>query len=256
MSDPICQLMDDIEALCKRCYHLQKSNNEMYDYIKEDNQLQEYINENEKIIEKYHRKINEILQFIKENSNQQDEIHWSPMAIDYKKMEEEEKRLCDEKRKKLIENPMDHQEIISDDKDFYHLYEIFSNLNQHFNKLIQHYTEIYIDFDPIPNGKLLTFCLNLNQFITTSKNYPLSIYSFDKHRSTLILNDNLFKDKFFKLELLTISNIKIKTLSYALFYEKTKSNKTLERLSLLYKINGEYREYDGLETLETGLRST
>ncbi|CAF3784360.1 unnamed protein product [Rotaria sordida] len=119
MSDPICQLMDDIEALCKRCYHLQKSNNEMYDYIKEDNQLQEYINENEKIIEKYHRKINEILQFIKENSNQQDEIHWSPMAIDYKKMEEEEKRLCDEKRKKLIENPMDHQEVISDDKGAY-----------------------------------------------------------------------------------------------------------------------------------------
>jgi hypothetical protein len=30
MSDPICQLMEDIDGLCKRCYHLQKSNNDMY----------------------------------------------------------------------------------------------------------------------------------------------------------------------------------------------------------------------------------
>ncbi len=30
MNDPICQLMEDIEGLCKRCYHLQKSNNDMY----------------------------------------------------------------------------------------------------------------------------------------------------------------------------------------------------------------------------------
>lgn len=30
MSDPICQLMEDIEGLCKRCYYLQKSNNDMY----------------------------------------------------------------------------------------------------------------------------------------------------------------------------------------------------------------------------------
>jgi hypothetical protein len=30
MTDPICQLMEDIEGLCKRCYHLQKSNNDMY----------------------------------------------------------------------------------------------------------------------------------------------------------------------------------------------------------------------------------
>lgn len=33
MSDPICQLMEDIENLCKRCYHLQKSNNDMYGKI-------------------------------------------------------------------------------------------------------------------------------------------------------------------------------------------------------------------------------
>ncbi len=30
MTDPICQLMEDIEGLCKRCYHLQKSNKDMY----------------------------------------------------------------------------------------------------------------------------------------------------------------------------------------------------------------------------------
>ncbi len=30
MTDPICQLTEDIEGLCKRCYHLQKSNNDMY----------------------------------------------------------------------------------------------------------------------------------------------------------------------------------------------------------------------------------
>ena len=30
MSNPICQLMEDIEGLCKRCYYLQKSNNDMY----------------------------------------------------------------------------------------------------------------------------------------------------------------------------------------------------------------------------------
>ena len=30
MTNPICQLMEDIEGLCKRCYHLQKSNNDMY----------------------------------------------------------------------------------------------------------------------------------------------------------------------------------------------------------------------------------
>ena len=84
------------------------------DYLKEDGLLQEYINENEKIIEKYHRKINEMFQLIKENTDK--DIQWSPVALDYKQKEDEEKKLCDEKKRKLIENPTDHENIASDDK--------------------------------------------------------------------------------------------------------------------------------------------
>ncbi len=89
------------------------------DYIEGDSQLQEYIDENEKIIEKYHRKINEILQLIKDNSDQDKELQWSPIAIDFKKMEEEEKRLCNEKKKKLVENQINNQQDASDDKGVY-----------------------------------------------------------------------------------------------------------------------------------------
>ncbi len=89
------------------------------DYIEGDRQLQEYIDENEKIIEKYHRKINEILQLIKDNSDQDKELQWSPIAIDFKKMEEEEKRLCNEKKKKLVENQINNQQDASDDKGVY-----------------------------------------------------------------------------------------------------------------------------------------
>ncbi len=89
-------MVRDLLFLKKMC-HLRN-----LDYIKEDQQLQEYIDENEKIIEKYHRKINEIIQLIRENNDQPTEIHWSPIAIDYKKLENEEKNLCDEKKKKLF----------------------------------------------------------------------------------------------------------------------------------------------------------
>ena len=143
MSDPICQLMEDIEGLCKRCYHLQKSNNEMYgkktsyfliilnfhllvfflsfkDYLHEDKQMQDYIDENEKIIEKYHRKINEICQLIKENNQQEtDSSYWSTIALDYKKMEEEEKRSCQEKKKKFYDQQQQQQDNHSEDKGVY-----------------------------------------------------------------------------------------------------------------------------------------
>jgi hypothetical protein len=89
------------------------------DYIKEDQQLQEYIDENEKIIEKYHRKINEIFQLIRENNDQESEIHWSPIAMDYKKMENEEKKLCDEKKKKFLENSINNQQVPSGDQGVY-----------------------------------------------------------------------------------------------------------------------------------------
>ncbi|CAF1007971.1 unnamed protein product [Adineta steineri] len=119
MSDSTCQLMEDIEGLCKRCYHLQKSNNDMYDYIKEDSQMQEYIYENEKIIEKYHQKIHEIFQLIKEHSEQEIELNWSPIASDYKKMEEEQKRLCNEKKTKLMESQITDEQNGTDDKGVY-----------------------------------------------------------------------------------------------------------------------------------------
>ncbi len=89
------------------------------DYLKDDKQLEEYIDENEKIIEKYHRKINEIFQLIRDNNDQEVEIHWSPIAIDYKKLEDEEKRLCDEKKKKFVENQTNTKQIISDDPGVY-----------------------------------------------------------------------------------------------------------------------------------------
>lgn len=89
------------------------------DYIKEDCQLQEYIDENEKIIEKYHRKINEMIQLIKDNYNQEGDVYWSPIAIDYKKKEEEEKKSCDEKKSKLLEDSKNHEQTMSDDKGVY-----------------------------------------------------------------------------------------------------------------------------------------
>lgn len=45
----------------------------------------------------------EIFQIIRENSETEQEISWSPIAMDYKKLENEQKQLCDEKKKKFIE---------------------------------------------------------------------------------------------------------------------------------------------------------
>lgn len=82
--------------------------------------MQDYIDENEKIIEKYHRKINEICQLIKENNQQEtDSTHWSPIALDYKKMEEEEKRSCQEKKKKFYDQQQQQQDNNSEDKGVY-----------------------------------------------------------------------------------------------------------------------------------------
>ncbi len=63
--------------------------------------------------------MNEIFQLIKDNNDQEVEINWPPIALDYKKMEDEEKRLCDEKKKNLVENQMTHEQITSDDKGVY-----------------------------------------------------------------------------------------------------------------------------------------
>lgn len=87
--------------------------------MKGDNQLQEYIDENEKIIEKYHRKINEFFQLMKDSTDSKGEVHWSPVALDYKRMEEEEKKSCEQKQKILSQDLINNEQVLSDDKGVY-----------------------------------------------------------------------------------------------------------------------------------------
>ncbi|CAF4966436.1 unnamed protein product [Rotaria sp. Silwood1] len=124
--------------------------------------------------------------------------------------------------------------------DFFHLYEIFFYLNQRFNQLIQYETKIHIDLSLIPSRKFLTFCFQLNQLITTSENYPLSIVVHDKYRINLILEDDLFKDKFSKLKSLSLSNINVEIV-YSIIFDKTaKLYESLEQLSLLDGIGAKH----------------
>ncbi|CAF3023173.1 unnamed protein product, partial [Rotaria sp. Silwood2] len=120
--------------------------------------------------------------------------------------------------------------------DFYHLYEIFYYLNQRFNELIEYQTKIHIDLSPIPSKKMLRFCFQLNQLITASKNYPLSIVASDEHKFNLIFDD-LFKDQFSKLKSLTLSDINAATIDDIVFDETTKLYERLERLRLLGTIS-------------------
>ncbi|CAF4090028.1 unnamed protein product [Rotaria sp. Silwood2] len=130
--------------------------------------------------------------------------------------------------------------------DFYRLYEIFFGLNQHLNELILNQAKIYINLCSIPHGKFLTFCFKLNQLTTIGKNYPLSIQTWDEDKFNLILNDDFTKDKFSKLKSLSISNIKVSTLTDILFDETTKLYETLERLSLENEISGEDYEIEDI----------
>ncbi|CAF2721641.1 unnamed protein product [Rotaria sp. Silwood2] len=123
--------------------------------------------------------------------------------------------------------------------NFYELYETFSNLNQRFNHLIQYESKLYINLDLVPNTKFLTFCLNLNQFIATSQNYPLSVIAHDKYKLNVIFYDDLFKDKFSKLKSLTLSNITIETIYSIIFETAAKLYESLRRLSLLDEISTE-----------------
>jgi hypothetical protein len=133
--------------------------------------------------------------------------------------------------------------IVFDYLDFYRLYEIFSCLNERFMKLILHQAKIFIDFNSIPDGKFLKFCLHLHQCLTISQNYPLSIHAEDQHKFTLLLRKDFFTEKFFQLKSLLIAYIDISTLSEAIFNEKTKLYKSLERLHLLHNITeGTWKE--------------
>ena len=104
--------------------------------------------------------------------------------------------------------------------NFYELYEIFFNLNQRFNQLIQYESKLYINLDAIPNTKLLTFYLNLNKFIEKNQNYPLSIIAHDEYKLNIIFYDDLFQDKFSKLKSLILSNITVETI-YSIIFETT-----------------------------------
>ncbi|CAF1239203.1 unnamed protein product [Rotaria sp. Silwood1] len=106
-----------------------------------------------------------------------------------------------------------------------------------------------MDLGSIPHGKFLTFCIKLNQLITTSQNYPLSIIAHDKHRFNLILEDDLFKNKFSKLKSLTLSNIDAKTIYSLIFDKTTKLNQSLERLSFLDEISREIEASNDIKRL-------
>lgn len=118
---------------------------------------------------------------------------------------------------------------------------MFFNLNQRFNQLIQYESKLYINLDAIPNTKLLTFCLNLNKFIVTSQNYPLSVIVHDKHKLNIIFYDDLFKDKFSKLKSLTLSNITVETIYIIIFETTSKLYESLRRLKLIDKVSTEDR---------------
>ncbi|CAF1307912.1 unnamed protein product [Rotaria sordida] len=115
---------------------------------------------------------------------------------------------------------------------FYWLYETFSCLNQRFNKLILQQTKNSIDLDSIPDENILTFCFKLNNFLRITKNYPLSISTYNEQRFTLIMKDNLFQDKFSKLKSLILSDIHAEPIFNAIFDRRTKLYKTLQRLTL------------------------
>jgi hypothetical protein len=113
------------------------------------------------------------------------------------------------------------------------LYETFSHLNQRFNQLIQYDAKLCIDLNSIPDTKFLTFCMKLNQFITTTQNYPLSIIAHDQYKFNLIFYDDLFQGKFDKLKSLTLSNIKVENIYSIIFETTAKLDQSLERLNLL-----------------------
>ncbi|CAF3798258.1 unnamed protein product, partial [Rotaria sordida] len=113
---------------------------------------------------------------------------------------------------------------------------MFYYLNQRFHELIKYQTKIHIDLSPIPSKKFLRFCFQLNQLITASQNYPLSIVASDEHKFNLIFDD-LFQDQFSKLKALTLSDINAETIDGIIFDETTKLYERLERLSLLGTIS-------------------
>ncbi|CAF3875068.1 unnamed protein product, partial [Rotaria sp. Silwood1] len=117
--------------------------------------------------------------------------------------------------------------------DFYELCNLFFGLNQRFNQLIQYQTKMHINLSSIPSGKFFTFFFHLHRFMTTTQNYPLSIIANDTCELNVILQDDLFKEKFSKLKSLTLTNIDVEAIYPIIFEKKAELYNSLERLTLL-----------------------
>lgn len=122
--------------------------------------------------------------------------------------------------------------------------DIFFNLNQRFNKLISSRAKICIHLGSFSKKKFLGFCFKLHQFIIITENYPLSIQSYNEQELLLLLNDNLFQNKFFKQKSLSLINVKVSNLFHIIFDGTIKLYKTLERLNLICEISGEEHEIE------------
>ena len=128
--------------------------------------------------------------------------------------------------------------------DFYSCYQLFYGLNQRFQKVMQHHPNICIQLDGIPDEKFLTFCIQLNKFLTTTENYPTAIWSYNQHKLQLLFYDDSFQAKFSKLKSFTTAKMNVSTLTDILFDERTQLYNTLERLSLVEKTSGTCHSID------------
>ncbi|UJR18954.1 hypothetical protein I4U23_022083 [Adineta vaga] len=126
--------------------------------------------------------------------------------------------------------------------DFLQVYELFYNLNQRFHQLIRHESKLYINLDAVSETKRLTFYLNLNEFITTSQNYPISVTTHDEYNLRIIFYDDLFKDKLYNIKSMILSNIKVETI-YSIIFETTEQlYENLRQLKLLNGISTKHKD--------------
>ena len=69
--------------------------------------------------------------------------------------------------------------------------------------------------------------------MSATQSYPLSIIANDKCELNVILQDDLFKEKFSKLKSLTLTNIDVEAIYSIIFEKKAELYNSLERLTLL-----------------------
>lgn len=119
------------------------------------------------------------------------------------------------------------------------LTETFYALNQRFDKLILHQPTVYIDIDRIADGKLFTTCFRLHDFLSKSHNELLAISASNEHRFTMMMRDDLFRDKFSKLKSLTLLCMHAEAVYSTIFDERMRLCETLERITLSEVSDGE-----------------